>query len=55
MPFLFTESKIMNEVNSGEVPGLFAKDEMMAKTANLGQDFLRDWPEQEETQLTKEM
>ena len=57
--FLFTESEIKDEVfletinsilSTGEVPGLFAKDEMMAMTADLRQDFLRDRPGLEETQ-----
>lgn len=57
--FLFTESEIKDEVfletinsilSTGEVPGLFAKDEMMAMTADLRQDFLRDRPGMEETQ-----
>jgi len=56
--FLFTESEIKEEVfletinsilSTGEVPGLFAKDEMMAMTADLRLDFLRDRPGQEET------
>lgn len=56
--FLFTESEIKDEVfletinsilSTGEVPGLFAKDEMLAMTADLRQDFLRDRPDQEET------
>ena len=57
--FLFTESEIKEEVfletinsilSTGEVPGLFAKDEMMAMTADIRLDFLRDRPGQEETQ-----
>jgi dynein heavy chain len=57
--FLFTESEIKDEVfletinsilSTGEVPGLFAKDEMMAMTADLRMDFLRDRPGKEETQ-----
>lgn len=57
--FLFTESEIKDEVfletinsilSTGEVPGLFAKDEMMAMTADLRQAFLKDRPGQEETQ-----
>eukprot|EP00956_Cyclotella_meneghiniana_P009264 scaffold12733_cov74-Cyclotella_meneghiniana.AAC.6 len=57
--FLFTESEIKDEVfletinsilSTGEVPGLFAKDEMMAMTADLRLDFLRDRPGKEETQ-----
>ena len=56
--FLFTESEIKDEVfletiNSvlmtGEVPGLFAKDEMMAMTADLRTSFLADRPEKEES------
>ena len=56
--FLFTESEIKDEVfletinsilSTGEVPGLFAKDEMMAMTADIRQDFLRDRPGKEET------
>jgi len=57
--FLFTESEIKEEVfleliNSvlmtGEVPNLFAKDEMMAMTADLRSHFLRERPGLEETQ-----
>jgi dynein heavy chain len=57
--FLFTENEIKDEVfletinsilSTGEVPGLFPKSEMMAMTADLRQDFLRDRPGQEETQ-----
>jgi len=57
--FLFTESEIKSEVfletiNSvlmtGEVPGLFAKDEMMAMTADLRNSFLKERPGVEETQ-----
>jgi dynein heavy chain, axonemal len=57
--FLFTESEIKDEVfleliNSilmtGEVPGLFAKDEMMAMTADLRTSFLKNRPGAEETQ-----
>jgi len=56
--FLFTESEIKDEVfletinsilSTGEVPGLFAKDEMMAMTADLRNDFLKDRPNLEET------
>ncbi len=56
--FLFTESEIKDEVfletinsilSTGEVPGLFAKDEMLAMTADLRQDFLRERPGVEET------
>lgn len=56
--FLFTESEIKDEVfletiNSilltGEVPGLFAKDEMMAMMSDIRLDFLRDRPGKEET------
>ena len=57
--FLFTDAEIKDEafleyINSvlmvGEVAGLFAKDEMMAMTADLVKDFLRERPGQEETQ-----
>ena len=57
--FLFTESDIKDEVfletvnsilSTGEVPGLFAKDEMMAMTADLRQDFIKYRPGVEETQ-----
>jgi len=57
--FLFTESEIKSEtfleyINSvlmtGEVPGLFAKDEMMAMTADLRPHFLKDRPGMEESQ-----
>ncbi|GMH89960.1 hypothetical protein TrVE_jg7050 [Triparma verrucosa] len=56
--FLFTESEIKTEVfletiNSvlmtGEVPALFPKDEMMAMTADLRNDFLAERPGQDET------
>ena len=56
--FLFTESEIKDEVfletinsilSTGEVPGLFAKDEMMAMTADLRPDFVRERPDLEET------
>ena len=56
--FLFTESEIKDEVfletinsilSTGEVPGLFAKDEMMAMTSDLRLDFLRERPGKEET------
>lgn len=56
--FLFTESEIKDEVfletinsilSTGEVPGLFAKDEMLAMTADLRNDFLKERPELEET------
>ena len=57
--FLFTDNEIKDEVfleiinsilSTGEVPGLFAKDEMMAMTADLQQDFLKYRPNLEETQ-----
>jgi dynein heavy chain, axonemal len=57
--FLFTESEIKDEVfleliNSilmtGEVPGLFAKEEYMAMTADLRNAFIKDRPGLEETQ-----
>eukprot|EP00814_Leptocylindrus_danicus_P009510 CAMPEP_0116004988 /NCGR_PEP_ID=MMETSP0321-20121206/911_1 /TAXON_ID=163516 /ORGANISM="Leptocylindrus danicus var. danicus, Strain B650" /LENGTH=4605 /DNA_ID=CAMNT_0003473357 /DNA_START=128 /DNA_END=13942 /DNA_ORIENTATION=- len=56
--FLFTESEIKDEVfletinsilSTGEVPGLFAKDEMMAMMSDIRLDFLRDRPGKEET------
>lgn len=56
--FLLTESEIKDEVfleilNSilltGEVPGLFGKDEMMAMTTDLRLDFLKDRPGLDET------
>jgi dynein heavy chain len=56
--FLFTESEIKDEVfletinsilSTGEVPGLFAKDEMMAMTADIRLHFLRERPGKEET------
>lgn len=56
--FLFTESEIKDEVfletinsilSTGEVPGLFPKDEMMAMTSDLRQDFLRERPGKEDT------
>jgi dynein heavy chain len=58
--FLFTESEIKDEIfleliNSvlmtGEVVGLFAKDEMMAMTADLRNAFIKERPDQEETQV----
>jgi dynein heavy chain len=57
--FLFTESEIKDEVfleylNSvlmtGDIPGLFAKDEVMAITADLRPFFIKDRPGVEETQ-----
>ena len=57
--FLFTESEIKDEVflefiNSmlltGEMPGLFAKDEIMAITADLRNTFLKERPGDEDTQ-----
>jgi dynein heavy chain len=45
--FIFTENEIKDE--TGEVPGLFAKDEMLAMTADLRSDFLRDRPGCDET------
>ncbi|KAL3815567.1 hypothetical protein ACHAXA_000299 [Cyclostephanos tholiformis] len=56
--FIFTESEIKDEVfletinsilSTGEVPGLFAKDEMTAMTTDLRLDFLRERPGKEET------
>lgn len=56
--FLFTESEIKDEVfleilnsilSTGEVPGLFAKDEMLAMTTDLRLDFLKDRPGLDET------
>lgn len=44
--FLATINSILS---TGEVPGLFSKDEMMVMTADLQQDFRRDRPGQEET------
>jgi dynein heavy chain len=57
--FLFTESEIKSEIfleliNSvlmtGEVAGLFAKDEMMGMTADLHNAFVKERPGLEETQ-----
>ena len=57
--FIFTEQEIKAEsflelLNSvlmtGEVPGLFAKDEMMAMTADLRSSFLKARPGVEDTQ-----
>lgn len=57
--FLFTESEIKDEVflefvNSilltGDIPGLFAKDEIMAITADLRNTFLKERHGQEDTQ-----
>eukprot|EP01033_Poteriospumella_lacustris_P002475 gene2475-1807_t len=57
--FLFTESEIKDEVflefiNSvlltGEIPGLFAKDEIMAITADLRSFFLKERAGMEDTQ-----
>ncbi|KAH9103464.1 hypothetical protein AeMF1_002875 [Aphanomyces euteiches] len=57
--FLFTDSEIKNEIfleliNSvlmtGEVAGLFAKDEMMAMTADLRNSFVKDRPGLPDTQ-----
>lgn len=57
--FLFTESEIKDEVfleylNSvlltGEIPGLFAKDEIMAITADLRNHFIKERHGHEDTQ-----
>ncbi|CAM9799127.1 unnamed protein product [Ectocarpus fasciculatus] len=57
--FLFTESEIKDEVfleyiNSvlltGEIPGLFAKDEIMAITADLRNSFVKERPGMEDNQ-----
>lgn len=57
--FLFTESEIKDEVfleyiNSilltGDIPGLFAKDEIMAITADLRSSFIKERPGVEDTQ-----
>lgn len=57
--FLFTESEIKDEVfleyiNSvlltGEIPGLFAKDEIMAITADLRSSFLKERPGMDDSQ-----
>jgi len=57
--FVFTEAEIKEEVfleviNSvmmtGDVPGLFAKDEMMAMTADLQASFIKDRPGLAESQ-----
>lgn len=57
--FLFTESEIKDEVfleyiNSilltGEIPGLFAKDEIMAITADLRNSFVKERPGMDDTQ-----
>ena len=57
--FLFTESEIKDEVflefiNSvlltGEIPGLFAKDEIMAMTADLRNVFLKERHGQDDSQ-----
>lgn len=57
--FLFTESEIKDEVfleyiNSilltGDIPGLFAKDEIMAITADLRNSFIKERPGMDETQ-----
>jgi dynein heavy chain, axonemal len=57
--FLFTESEIKDEVfleyiNSilltGDLPGLFAKDEMMAITADLRSKFIQQRPHLEDSQ-----
>ena len=56
--FLFTESEIKDEVflelinsilTTGEVPGLFAKEEYMAMSADLRPAFLRERPGLEDT------
>jgi dynein heavy chain len=58
--FLFTEAELKDEVfletfNSvlmtGEVTGLFAKDEMIAMTADLQKDFAKERPGVEENQV----
>eukprot|EP01040_Poterioochromonas_malhamensis_P004773 gene4773-5123_t len=57
--FLFTESEIKDEVflefiNSvlltGDIPGLFAKDEILAITADLRNSFLKERPGMDDTQ-----
>ena len=57
--FLFTESEIKDEVflefiNSilltGEIPGLFAKDEIMVITSDLRNSFLKERPGTDDTQ-----
>lgn len=57
--FLFTESEIKDEVflefvNSvlmtGEIPGLFAKDEIMAITADLRNSFMKERVGMEDSQ-----
>ena len=57
--FLFNESDIKEEgflelLNSvlmtGEVPGLFAKDEIMAMTADLRNKFVKERPDQTDSQ-----
>ncbi|RYG67614.1 hypothetical protein EON64_07065, partial [archaeon] len=57
--FLFTESEIKDEVflefiNSilltGEIPGLFAKDEILAITADLRNSFVKERPGMDDTQ-----
>jgi len=57
--FLFTESEIKDEVfleyiNSilltGEIPGLFAKDEIMAMTSDLRNSFVKERHGQEDSQ-----
>lgn len=56
--FLFTESEIKDEVflelinsilTTGEVPGLFAKEEYMAMSSDLRAAFLKERPDLEET------
>lgn len=57
--FLFTESEIKDEIfleyiNSvlltGDIPGLFAKDEIMAITADLRNKFVKERPHLEDSQ-----
>jgi dynein heavy chain len=58
--FLFTDSEIKDEMfleainnilMTGQIPGLFAKDEMIAMTGDLSEDFLKERPHLDPTQL----
>ena len=58
--FLFTDSEIKDEMfleainnilMTGQIPGLFAKDEMIAMTGDLADDFMVERPHLDPTQL----
>jgi hypothetical protein len=47
---MFLEA-INNILMTGQIPGLFAKDEMIAMTGDLSEDFLKERPHLDPTQL----